>query len=80
MSTSELKSSLHSLIDQANDSAMLEAIHELLSNVEHVDDSNSTISVEERKSIEKGLVDIKNGRVVPHEVVMENARDRINLR
>jgi predicted transcriptional regulator len=76
MGSAELKSNLHALIDHTSDDAMLRAIYTLLSSA---DTTNTThdFSDEERVAIEKGLTDVKNGRVVPHEEVMKNTRDRI---
>lgn len=78
MGTSELKSNLHALIDHASDDAMLRAIYTLLSSADSSNIAPNDFSDEEKKAIEKGLDDIKNGRVVPHEVVMKNTRDRID--
>ena len=78
MGTAELKSSLHSLIDHTSNNALLQAIYTLLSNADSSSDWWDDISDEEKKSIEKGIDDYKNGRVVSHEEVMKGARDRIN--
>ena len=37
-----------------------------------------TLTDEQRKQIERGLEDVKNGRVVPHEEVMKNIKKILN--
>ncbi len=64
MSTTELKYSLHSLIDKINDSKTLNAIHTLLSkNIETQNDS------EKVESIKRGLSQINKGQTVSHKEV-----------
>jgi len=36
------------------------------------------ISDKEKEKIEEGLLDIKEGRTVPHDVVMKKAQEKIN--
>lgn len=45
--------------------------------VEDTADWYSLLSSEEKQSIEKGLGDIKNGRVKPHAEVMESVKAKI---
>ena len=72
MSTSELKSNLHQLIDSITDSSTLQAIYLLLtkSNSTEKADWWDTIDDEEKASIERGLQQIENGEGIPHSQVM----------
>ncbi len=68
MSTAELKSNLHYLIDKAKDSKLLKIVYLLLSeNKKTGEDWWDSISENEKASIEKGLMDIKKRKVIPHE-------------
>lgn len=63
MSTIELRNKLHSLIDSINDNEKLKAVLTLLNNKESNDDWYNDLSSNQKQSIEKGLDDIKNGRL-----------------
>jgi predicted transcriptional regulator len=63
------KIQLIAMITQLNDSDVLDAIENLL--LESKKDWWDTISEAEKKAIDRGLDDIKNGRVVSHEQVMK---------
>ena len=47
--------------------------------VEDTGDWYSLLSTEEKQSIDKGLDDIKNGRVKPHAEVMESVKAKIQI-
>ncbi len=66
MSTIEIKNRLHSLIDTINDSEQLKAVLTLLSANESTGDWYDDLSENNKASIERGLDDIKNGRVTSH--------------
>ena len=75
MSTAELKSNLHKLIDKVEDSKMLKITYLLLSKTEEGDKEWwNTISAKEKAAIEKGLKDIDKGHVFPHAKVMKELR------
>jgi len=57
------------MITQLHDSGVLDSIDNLL--LESKKDWWDTISEAEKKAIDRGLDDIKNGRVVSHERVMK---------
>jgi predicted transcriptional regulator len=75
MSTAELKSNLHRLIDSVQDSKMLKITYLLLSKTEEGNkDWWDTISAKEKAAIEEGLKDIKKGNVFSHDKVMQEIR------
>lgn len=63
MSTIELKNKLHSLIDSISDNEKLKALVTLLNTNEHNDDWYDELSNGQKASINRGLTDIKNGRI-----------------
>ncbi|MNK05576.1 hypothetical protein D3C87_234590 [compost metagenome] len=80
MSTVELKLSLHQLIDGVSDNCVLEAVYTLLSKAtkNQEDDCYNILSEEEKVSIERGLDDLKAGRVVSHEAAMNKISAKIS--
>ena len=77
MSTAELKYTLHNLIDVINDSKTLNAIYALISKKKKKDlDWWNTISAEEKKAIETGLKQLKDGKGIPHKEVRKKV-DRL---
>ena len=75
MSTAELKSNLHKLIDKVEDSKILNITYLLLSKTEKgTKDWWDTISAKEKAAIEKGLKDIEKGKVFSHSKVMKELR------
>lgn len=72
MSSSELKSNLHELIDGINDDSILKAVYEILNNR----NQESDISEAEKNAIEEGLRSIKEGRTISHETVMSELRKK----
>ena len=63
MSTLELRSSLHVLIDQIDDNEVLQAIHKLLEEKANADvDFWDELSVEQKESIDRGIADLDAGR------------------
>jgi thiamine pyrophosphate-dependent acetolactate synthase large subunit-like protein len=76
MSTSELKSNLHLLIDQIDDSSILKAVYKLLSEKGSGNQKDwwDELSENHKGLIEQGLKELDEGKGVPHEEVMRNAR------
>ncbi len=75
MSTAELKSNLHRLIDSVQDSKTLKITYLLLSKTEEgTKDWWDTISAKEKAAIEEGLKDIKSGNVFSHDKVMQEIK------
>lgn len=73
MSTQEKKSKLVNFIETEADDDQLDYLYKLVSD-EHEKDFWLTLSDEEKKEIEEGLEDIKNGDVIDHKIVMEQAK------
>ncbi len=83
MSTLELKFSIHNLLDTVNDKKALKAVYTFLqakTKQKNSVDLWDTLSDEEKKSIEKGLDDIKHGRVRKHEDVMKDMRKKYKIK
>jgi len=80
MSTVELKLSLHQLIDGVSDNSVLEAVYTLLSKAtaNQEEDWYNLLSEEEKASIERGLDDLKNGRIVSHEVAAKRISEKVS--
>ncbi|MDR0802149.1 hypothetical protein [Fluviicola sp.] len=78
MSTVDLKLNLHRLIDGVSDNSVLAAVYTLLSkataNQNQEEDWYNEFSDEAKASIERGLSDLKNGRMLSHEDAMKHFR------
>jgi predicted transcriptional regulator len=75
MSIAELKSNLHRLVDEVQDSKTLKIIYLLLSKTEEGNkDWWDAISAREKAAIEQGLKDIKMGKVFSHANVMKEIK------
>ena len=71
MSTAELKNSIHQLVYVISDNQTLKAIYTLLSKqTSQEKDWWDELSAKEKATIEKGLKDIKSGRLHSHEEVI----------
>ena len=75
MSTSELKSNLHHLIDQIDDNSILRAVYKLLSEKGSgaQEDWWEQLSENYKDLIEQGLKELDEGKGIPHEEVMRKA-------
>lgn len=72
MSTTELKSNLHILIDQINDDAVLQAYMTLLSReVNQQPDFWDELSTDQQESVDRGLVDLAAGRKKPFAEILK---------
>lgn len=70
MSTAELKSHLHQLIERISDSSKLEAIYTLLAKQgEGLNDWADELPVQVRKDIELSMKQAKKGDVTSHEQI-----------
>jgi len=77
MSTAELKSRLHQLIDEATDNAVLQAIYTLLKKVDSEADWWDDLTDEQKASVSRGLDDIKNGNTTSHNKAMSELDEHI---
>lgn len=80
MSTADLKLNLHQLIDGVSDNSVLEAVYTLLSKAtsHQEEDWYNSLSEKQKTSIESGLDDLKNGRVISHEVAMKRISEKVS--
>jgi len=76
MGTTELKSNLHILIDNTNDSSVLNLMYSILSKFKKSKSESVTLSAAEKKAIDEGLLSIKNGKVYSHKEVMAEMKKR----
>ena len=77
MSAAEIKFQLHQLIENTNDTSLLDKAYTALSKLftkQHTVDWWDTISLEEKQGIEEGLKDIEQGRIYSHEQVMKELK------
>ena len=80
MSTAEIKYSLHSLIETISDSKTLKVVYSLLSKKSTKEvDFWDELSDAEKAGIERGLKDIKEGRVVSYETVMKKVKSKLGI-
>jgi predicted transcriptional regulator len=71
MTTTELKSDLHLLIDRISDSSVLEAYHTLLKReVKQVGDFWDELTNAQKEDVQAGIDDLKAGRKKPLSEVM----------
>jgi predicted transcriptional regulator len=74
MSTSELKVSLHQLIDSTENNTLLKTIHAFLSKFKAK--KSVTLTKEEKKVVDEVLKSIMNGNVTSHEEVMAKMKQK----
>jgi predicted transcriptional regulator len=79
MSTTELKSTLHTLIDSINDSKTLNAIYTLLSNKTKSVDFWDELSDEQKTEIEESIAEADRGELIPHEQVMKEIKAKYKI-
>ena len=81
MSTLELKSNLHNLIDAVDDSKILNAIYALLSKkttAKEVDFWNE-FSEEQKAEIKESIAQADRSELIPHEQVMKEIKSRYKI-
>lgn len=71
MSTADLKSHLHQLIDGITDNSVLQAVHTLLSRVSTDKDWWDNLSEESKAKTLESLEQAKNGETVSHSDAMQ---------
>lgn len=74
MSIQEKKSKIVNFIESKADDDQLDYLYKLVTENEDKSDFWVTLSEQEKKEIEEGLEDVKNGDVIDHETVMEQAK------
>lgn len=78
MSTIELRSSLHELIEKVEDNSILKAVYAILEKFKSTKNKDwwDEISDAEKKSIMKGLKDIENDKVYSYAEVRRFIKDK----
>jgi predicted transcriptional regulator len=78
MNTEGLKSELLKFIKETEDARLLKKVSEYVSSLRKSKDHDwaEDLSVEQIKAIEKGLDDVKHGRVIPHNEVMKKLSEK----
>ena len=76
MDTIEIKTDLHSIIDQINDIRLLQAIRVLLLGKSDKTDWFDDLSKEEKKLLEQGIRESDNGKVYSHNEILKEVNDR----
>jgi len=77
MKTLELKTEIHELIEKVNDIQLLNAVKILLSK-EKDSDWWENLSDGEKQAMEKGLHESETENLLPHNVVMEEIKQKYN--
>jgi predicted transcriptional regulator len=76
MSTTELKSNLHTLIENTNDSSVLNLIYSILSKLKKNTHETIVLTAAEKKAIDEGLLSIKTGKIRSHAKVMADMKKK----
>lgn len=71
MSTADLKSNLHQLIDGITDNSVLQAVHTLLSRTSNDKDWWDDLSEESKAKTLESLEQAKNGETISHSDAMQ---------
>lgn len=80
MSTAELKSNLHNLIDAINDSKTLKAIYSMIAKQKKQEaDWWDELPDEIKAAIDEGIAQADRGELIPHEQVMKEIKAKFNL-
>jgi hypothetical protein len=76
MSTTELKYSIHELVESINDNKALKIIHTILSKLSNSKDTLTVLSAAEKKAVDEALKSVKAGKVHSHEKVMADMKKK----
>ena len=81
MTTLELKTNAHQLIDDIQDSKLLKTIITFIAKAkgEPKEDFWNQLSDDQKAAIEEGLAQLKRGEGIPHEQVMKEAKAKYGL-
>ena len=74
MSTIELKSSLHHLIDQIQDERMLRNLYDCIADFALNNDTQFQLSEEQLKRLQDSMSQIENGKLIENETVKHNVK------
>lgn len=82
MSTAELKSNLHKLIDSLDDKSVLSKVYTFLAALtgkNKVDEDYYDLPIEVRKAIEEGIEQLDNGKGISYEEFRKEIKSKYNL-
>jgi predicted transcriptional regulator len=81
MTTIQVKSQLHQLIDTIDDVRILNAIKLLLQKQVQAKENDfwENLPIEVKQSIERGIEQADNGELISHETVMEEIKNKYNF-
>ncbi len=81
MTTIQVKSQLHQLIDTIDDVRILNAIKLLLQKQVQTKEHDfwENLPIEVKQSIERGIEQADNGELISHETVMEEIKNKYNF-
>jgi uncharacterized lipoprotein YmbA len=80
MTTGEIKTDLHFLIDNINDEGILNAVRTILSKqIKNRTDWADELSDELREELEESILEAKKGLVISHQEAMKQIKIRYNL-
>lgn len=74
MSTIELKSSFHHLIDQIQDERMLRNLYDCIADFALNNDTQFQLSEEQLKRLQDSMSQIENGKLIENETVKQNVK------
>ncbi len=76
MSTAELKSNLHKLIDGIEDNSVLHAVYAILAKLTNRKEVDfwDELTVDQQNEVLEGMKQIEEGKGIPHEQVMGKYR------
>jgi len=76
MSTAELKTDIHTLIDNTNDNNVLKIIYKILSGKKGDKTTTVKLSSSEKKAVDKAIESVEKGIKFPHTKVMEEIKKK----
>jgi len=76
MSTAELKSNIHTLVENTSDGNVLSIIYTILSGLKKQKKSSITLTASEKKAADEALNSVKKGNIYPHAKVMEDMKKK----
>lgn len=76
MSTAELKSNIHELVEGINDNKALKIVYAVLSKFSSKDNDVMVLSAAEKKAVDEALSSVKKGKLHSHTDVMAEMKKK----
>lgn len=76
MSTAELKTDIHTLVDNTNDNNVLKIIYKILSGGKENKTTTVKLSSSEKKAVDAAIKSVEKGIKFPHSKVMEEMKKK----